>query len=102
VTLLQYRVEGIVLTYFVVTDLQVYPASLFILLMSVGLYIVRYRRKKIDAPRSEFRAWGVVVIFNIVVNVYLVLMPWYPPASGRYGGDVTFWYATYVVTGISI
>jgi len=70
--------------------------------MSVGLYIVRYQRKKIDAPRSEFRAWDVVVIFNIIINLFLVIMPWYPPAKGRDGGDVAFWYATYVVTGISL
>jgi hypothetical protein len=29
-------------------------------------------------------------------------MPWYPPAKGRNGGDVSFWYATYVVVGIAI
>jgi hypothetical protein len=90
------------LTYPLVTDLQVYPASVFLLLMSAGLYIVRYHRKKLNAPRSEFRAWDVVVIFNIIVNLYLIIMPWYPPSTGRNGGDVTFWYATYVVTGISM
>lgn len=29
-------------------------------------------------------------------------MPWYPPKGGATGGDVSFWYATYVVTGIGI
>lgn len=29
-------------------------------------------------------------------------MPWYPPPKGRNGGDVSFWYATYVVVGISV
>lgn len=70
--------------------------------MAVGLYIVRYHRKRLNALRSEFRAWDVIVIFNIIVNLYLVIMPWYPPATGRDGGDVTFWYATYVVTGIGM
>ncbi|KAL9622363.1 MAG: hypothetical protein Q9160_003205 [Pyrenula sp. 1 TL-2023] len=75
--------------------------------MAVGIYFVRYRRKKLGVPRlrgSEggFRAWNVAVVFSILVNLYLLVMPWYPPASGANGGDVSFWYGTYVVTGIAI
>lgn len=29
-------------------------------------------------------------------------MPWYPPPGGRNGGDVSFWYGTYIVVGIGI
>ncbi|CAK7274161.1 hypothetical protein SEPCBS57363_006018 [Sporothrix epigloea] len=29
-------------------------------------------------------------------------MPWYPPRSGIYGGDVSFFYATYLLTGIGL
>jgi hypothetical protein len=29
-------------------------------------------------------------------------MPWYPPAGGRNGGDVSFWYATYCAVGLAI
>jgi amino acid permease-like protein len=86
----------------IVVDLQTYPAAAFNFVMAIGLYILRYRRKKLNVPSSDFRAWDVVVIFNVFVNLYLVIMPWYPPAAGRYGGDVTFWYATYVVTGIGM
>jgi hypothetical protein len=70
--------------------------------MAIGLYIIRYRRRKLGLPRSQFRAWDAAVIFNILVNSYLVIMPWYPPATGRNGGDVSFWYAAYVVTGIAM
>lgn len=70
--------------------------------MSVGLYAVRYRRKKLGVSRSEFRAWDISVIFTILVNVYLLVMPWYPPTGGANGGDVSFWYATYCVVGIAI
>lgn len=35
-----------------------------------------------------------------MVHTYLLVMPWYPPAGGK--GDVSFWYGTYVVVGISI
>ena len=70
--------------------------------MSIGLYIVRYRRKKLGVPRSEFRAWDAAVVFTILQNLYLLITPWYPPTGGATGGDVSFWYATYCVTGIGI
>ncbi|KAG9680521.1 amino acid transporter, partial [Aureobasidium melanogenum] len=85
-----------------ITDLQTYPAAAFAFTMSVGLYIVRYRRKKLGVPRSEFRAWDAAVVFTILQNLYLLIMPWYPPTGGATGGDVSFWYATYCVTGIGI
>lgn len=85
-----------------IVDLQTYPTAIFYLFMAVGLYIIRYRRSKLGLPRADFRAWDISVVFNIASNVFLVIMPWYPPATGRDGGDVTFWYATYVVVGIAI
>lgn len=84
-----------------VVDLQVYPASVFALFMAAGLYAIRYRRRKLGLARADFRAWDVSVIFNVAANLFLVIMPWYPPATGRDGGDVSFWYATYVVVGLS-
>lgn len=68
--------------------------------MAIGLYVVRWRRKKANLPAPSFKAWHPVVIFNILVQLYLIVMPWYPPAGGK--GDVSFWYGTYVVTGIGI
>ncbi|KAK0733120.1 amino acid permease-domain-containing protein [Lasiosphaeria miniovina] len=85
-----------------VTDLQVYPSAFFNVVMAVGIYLVRIRRKHLGLPRAEFRAWDPIIVFNILVNLYLLIMPWYPPAGGIYAGDVSFWYATYVVTGIAI
>lgn len=85
-----------------ITDLQVYPASVFNLLMGIGIYILRHNRKKLGLPDPSFEAWNVVLIFNIAVQLYLIIMPWYPPTGGATGGDVSFWYATYVVTGIGI
>lgn len=41
-----------------------------------------------------------MIIFNILVHLYLLVMPWYPPASGK--ADVSFWYGTYIVTGLAI
>ncbi|WPB00904.1 uncharacterized protein RHO25_005524 [Cercospora beticola] len=85
-----------------ITDLQVYPSSCFNLAMALGLYILRYRRKKLGLPRASFRVWDVVLVFNICVQLYLIIMPWYPPDGGATGGDVSFWYGTYIVVGIAI
>lgn len=52
--------------------------------------------------RAEFRAWIVALLFSLAVNVLLLVMPWYPPAGGRFGGDVSFWYATYCAVGVAI
>ncbi|WQF89440.1 Putative amino acid/polyamine transporter I [Colletotrichum destructivum] len=85
-----------------IADLQVYPSAFFGFVMTVGLYVVRWRRKRLNLPRPIFKAWDVIIVFNIVKDVYLLVMPWYPPAGGVFAGDVSFWYATYVVAGIGI
>ncbi|KXJ87303.1 amino acid permease-domain-containing protein [Microdochium bolleyi] len=83
-------------------SLQSYPSAIFNLCMAVGLYLVRNRYKKAGLPRPEFRAWHVAAVFFILVQVYILAMPWVPPKGGPYAGDVSFWYATYCVTGIGI
>ena len=70
--------------------------------MAAGILLVRYRRRKNNLPRGEFKAWDIAVVITILINLYLLAMPWYPPAKGRFGGDVSFWYATYVVVGIGM
>lgn len=85
-----------------ITDLQVYPSACFSLLMAVGLYVLRFRRSHLGLPRPAFKVWNVVLIFNILVQLYLIIMPWYPPTGGATGGDVSFWYGTYIVVGIGI
>ena len=90
-----------------VVDLNNYPNAFFYFLMALGLFFVRYRRKKLGLPRRAsdkdgFRAWDVAVVFTIAINFYLLVMPWYPPPGGANGGDVSFWYATYVVVGIGM
>lgn len=70
--------------------------------MALGIYIVRWRRKEANLPEPEFKAWNVVILFNILIQLYLLVMPWYPPKGGQYAGDVSFWYATSAVTGIAM
>ncbi|OAL23763.1 hypothetical protein AYO20_10909 [Fonsecaea nubica] len=83
-----------------VVSLQLYPVAMFNVLMAVGIYLVRWRHQKAGLPRGPFRAWDAAVIFNILVNLYMVVMPWYPPVKGA--SNVSFWYATSVVVGIGI
>jgi hypothetical protein len=87
---------------FVVVDLAIYPNSLFTFLLIVGLLITRRRRKRLNIPRSEFRAWNIVVYFAILVQLFVLVLPWYPPPGGADGGDVSFWYGTYIVVGLSM
>lgn len=59
-----------------VVDLKVWPMAFFHFLMALGLYIVRYRRKKLGLPllvskEDGFKAWEVAVSFTIAVNFYL-------------------------------
>lgn len=84
----------------IVADLGILPTAVFNLAMGFGLYLVRWRRKRANLPQPEFRAWDTLVILNILVQLYLVVMPWYPPEEG--GADVSFWYGTYCVTGIAM
>ncbi|CAG8956684.1 hypothetical protein HYFRA_00012228 [Hymenoscyphus fraxineus] len=81
-------------------NLGSYPTAFFNVTMAAGLFIVRHRRAKLAIGPSEFRAWDVVVVFNILSNLFILVMPWYPPNEGD--ADVSFWYGTYIVVGIAI
>ncbi|KAF8150647.1 high affinity methionine permease [Crassisporium funariophilum] len=85
-----------------IVDLQSYPANVFSFLLSMGLFLVRRRRLSIGAPPSEFRAWNAVLVFTVLVNIYLLILPWVPPTGGIYAGDVSFFYATYCIVGLGI
>lgn len=75
---------------------------MFLLAMTAGVYLIRLQRSRAGIPRSAFRCWDVAVIFYILVNIFLLVMPWFPPPGGATGGDVSFWYATYCVAGIGM
>ncbi|KAF3353391.1 hypothetical protein VdG1_08375 [Verticillium dahliae VDG1] len=78
-----------------VVSLQTYPSAMFFVAMVLGVYIIRRRRARSNQPRPEFKAWHVAVIFFLLIQVYLLVMPWFPPEGGIYAGDVSFFYATY-------
>ncbi|THC89893.1 hypothetical protein EYZ11_010644 [Aspergillus tanneri] len=79
-----------------------YPATAFDFLLAIGLLFTRYHRKRLNFPKSGYRAWDIAVCFAILSNLYLLVAPWYPPLGGATGGDVSFWYGTYLVVGIAI
>jgi hypothetical protein len=108
------------LTCIPVVDLKSYPDAVFAGCVAVGVFIIRRQRKRINAERPEFKAWDVVLLFYIAIQVILLVMPviisplfqtelsliqisqWVPPAGGIYAGSVSFFYATYCLTGIGM
>lgn len=85
-----------------VVDLSVYPTNIFNLLLVTGLLIIRRRRRTLNLPRPEYKTWTIAIGFAILSNVYLLVAPWYPPSGGANGGDVSFWYGTYLCVGIGL
>ncbi|KPM42493.1 hypothetical protein AK830_g4073 [Neonectria ditissima] len=85
-----------------VVSLKTYPDAIFYVALATGIYLVRRRRQRSGTPPSNFRAWNALPAFYLLIQVYLLVMPWFPPKGGPYAGDVSFWYATYCVVGIAI
>ncbi|KAJ6438150.1 high affinity methionine permease [Purpureocillium lavendulum] len=85
-----------------VVSLKTYPEAMFHLALAIGLWLVRRRRDRNKFPPSQFRVWDGFLIFFNLIQVYILVMPWWPPKGGIYAGDVSFFYATYCVTGIAI
>jgi hypothetical protein len=63
------------LTFFPVVDLKSYPDAVFTGCVAVGVFIIRQQRKRINAERPEFKAWDVVLLFYIAIQIILLVMP---------------------------
>ncbi|WRT70492.1 uncharacterized protein IL334_007490 [Kwoniella shivajii] len=85
-----------------IVALQNYPDSVFVFLMTFGLFLIRRQRKGLGLGRSEFKAWDVAVIVYLLSKAFLLIMPWVPPKTGIYGGSFSFFYATATLTGLGI
>jgi amino acid transporter len=86
----------------IVVDLAVYPGQIFYFLIAIGLIMIRQRRKALNLPRPEFRAWNIALGFTLLVDLYMLIAPWYPPTGGANGGDVSFWYGTYLAVSVGL
>ncbi|EHK98217.1 putative High-affinity methionine permease [Glarea lozoyensis 74030] len=71
-------------------DLKSYPDAVFNGAVAVGIFLIRRQ------------PWDVVLLFYIAIQIILLVMPWVPPAGGIYAGSVSFFYATYALTGIAM
>lgn len=85
-----------------VVSLKTYPEGIFHFAMAIGVYLIRRRRSRNNIPASQFRLWDPFLVFFILIQVYILAMPWWPPEGGPYAGDVSFWYATYCAVGIGM
>lgn len=56
--------------------------------MVTGIYLIRQRRKKQNLPQAQFKVWHIAAIFQILVALFILIMPWYPPEGGATGGNV--------------
>ncbi|RWA04273.1 hypothetical protein EKO27_g10832 [Xylaria grammica] len=83
-------------------SLKSYPDGVFFVAMAIGVYIIRYRQKRLGRGRPAFKAWDICLIFFLLVQVYTIATPWIPPKGGPYAGEVSFWYATYAAVGIGV
>ncbi|PQE23859.1 high-affinity methionine permease protein [Rutstroemia sp. NJR-2017a BBW] len=67
-----------------IVDLQSYPSNIFLFALTIGLLLIRRNRKKLGlANDADFRTWDIAIYFSAAVNVFLLIMPWYPPPKGR-------------------
>lgn len=85
-----------------VVNLRSYPEAIFQTAMALGVFLLRRRRKRNSIPRSAFQVWDVLLVFYVLIQIFILVMPWWPPAGGQYAGDVSFWYATHCVVGIGV
>ncbi|WWC67390.1 uncharacterized protein I206_101298 [Kwoniella pini CBS 10737] len=85
-----------------IVAIQNYPSSLFLALMTFGLFIVRRDRKRLNLPRPEYRSWTIVVLFFLAANLFLIIMPWVPPTGGINNSSFGFFYGASSLTGLGI
>ncbi|KAJ7585652.1 high-affinity methionine permease [Mycena floridula] len=83
-----------------IVSIQTYPTSLFNLALVVGLYLIRRRRAKAGLPRPEFQAWNAALSLFIAINLFVLIMPWVPPAAGAEPFSFPYWVPW--VTGIGV
>ncbi|WWC92975.1 uncharacterized protein L201_007939 [Kwoniella dendrophila CBS 6074] len=85
-----------------IVALQNYPESFFLVLTTAGLFLIRRDRKRLNLPRPENRSWTIVAMFYLAANIFLVVMPWIPPAGGINDSSFGFFYGASALAGMGI
>lgn len=85
-------------TFNFVLNLAAYPGYLFQVLVVIGVWILRQRRRFAGVPPSPLQARNSLVIVFLLTCLLLLVMPWVPPEPGH--SDVSFWYATHCAAAI--
>ncbi|KZT56235.1 amino acid transporter [Calocera cornea HHB12733] len=81
-------------------DLASYPFLVFGAVMTVGIWPLRARRRKMGLERSRYEMSDILIVVYLVWHAFLLIMPLIPPKAGK--GDVSFFYATYCFVGLGV
>lgn len=81
--------------YSFIADVEGYAGQFFGLAIAIGLIILRYRQPDLYRP---FKAWIPAVWLRIVLAVFLILAPLFPPKVPK----SEIWYAAYAMIGLSV
>lgn len=83
--------------YSFIADVEGYAGQYFALAVASGLILLRFQRPDLYRP---FKAWIPAVWLRIVLCLFLISAPLFPPKKGS--ADVNFFYATYALVGIAM
>ncbi|EXJ95504.1 hypothetical protein A1O1_00626 [Capronia coronata CBS 617.96] len=83
--------------YSFIADVEGYASQFLALAVGAGLLILRLRKPDLYRP---FKAWIPAVWLRILLCLFLISAPLFPPKKGT--ADVNFFYATYALVGLSI
>ena len=83
--------------YSFIADVEGYAGQFFALAIAIGLLILRWKKPDLHRP---FKAWLPAVWIRIVLCMFLIIAPFFPPPKGS--ADVDFFYASYALVGGSV
>jgi hypothetical protein len=83
--------------YSFIADVEGYAGQYFALAVAAGLILLRVKEPELLRP---FKAWLPGVCLRILLCLFLIAAPLFPPKGGK--SDVNFFYATYALVALSL